>query len=400
MFYQVKGLESQAATTLQVSVMATDIQAVGSFLQVMAVLCSCRDLLRSAQEVGSRCRERRLDREFPHCGLPSGAGRLHAHVPNHMAVPPAEAGGLGSAGGGRAAGFHDLTRRSSLWCGLPTSGEAPIARFQVGQAVLSGVRAGVVRALDPQPVGEQVEESLLSLLIVPLVGQQPAKSKPDEQRFGVVGALDPGHVGEHFAVQALGLGVLAQVHAGSCYPDVQARHCWVVGTQACSLLQRRLGEFLRRGVGTGPRQGVDQRLGGVRERRQVGIGELAGQVVVGRPHMRCQLQPCGPVPGRSRRSRAVAAASEVLAGTIADKLRTVAGEPEIGGERVPVVLAREPGGMLATRSRDHIPEPGQQQLRRLAGQHRPALIVRAEVAVGRSPAKALNGLTIANRLGA
>src|SRR5580658_9938799 len=43
-------------------------------------------------------------------------------------------------------------------------------------------------------------------------------------------------------------------------------------------------------------------------------------------------------------------------------------------------------------------EPGQEQLRLIAGKHRPALIVGAEIAVGRRPAKALDGLAFADRL--
>ena len=92
---------------------------------------------------------------------------------------------------------------------------------------------------------------------------------------------------------------------------------------------------------------------------------------------------------------------EVLAGTVADELSAVAGESEFGRERVPVVLPSEPVGTSgqprledvgrvrpAPRQVPLIAEPGEQQLRLVSGEHRPALVVGAEITVGRGPAKA------------
>ena len=115
--------------------------------------------------------------------------------------------------------------------------------------------------------------------------------------------------------------------------------------------------------------------------------------------------------GLAVESPVVALDDEVLTGTVADEFCAVIREPEFGGERVPVMLPREPvrarrqprledmGGVrAATGQVPLIAEPGEQQLRLVAGEHRPALIIRAEVAIGRGPAEALNDLAVADRL--
>src|SRR6185437_940960 len=126
---------------------------------------------------------------------------------------------------------------------------------------------------------------------------------------------------------------------------------------------------------------------------------LSGVLLVGE---RDRLTVDGPV---------VALDNEVLARAAAGELRLVVGEPDFGGEGMPVVLARKPiGASVQPRLEDvggvraaagQVPlsaEPGKQQLRLEASQHRPALIVGTKVTVGRGPSQTGDDLTVPDQL--
>src|ERR1700677_4678423 len=107
----------------------------------------------------------------------------------------------------------------------------------------------------------------------------------------------------------------------------------------------------------------------------------------------------------------VALDNQVLAGAAADKLGAVAREPELGGQRMAVVLPGEPvrapresrledvGGVRAAVGEVPVTvEPGEQQLRLQAGEHGAALLIGAEVAVIGGPLEALDDLAVTDRL--
>jgi hypothetical protein len=86
----------------------------------------------------------------------------------------------------------------------------------------------------------------------------------------------------------------------------------------------------------------------------------------------------------------VALDDQVLASTTADEFRSVVSEPELCSERMAVVLPSGPAGTSGQsrledvrrmrpppRQVPLVPEPGEEQLRLVSREHRPALIVRA-----------------------
>jgi hypothetical protein len=111
----------------------------------------------------------------------------------------AEDGGVDSTGYGQAGGFHDSIEGALTDAGCRLAAKHLQLVLQLGQAVLSGMCAGVVRALDPEPVGERIAVHLLGLLTLLPVREQPGYLMPGVQRAGVVGAMGSYCIGEQLA---------------------------------------------------------------------------------------------------------------------------------------------------------------------------------------------------------